>query len=355
MVYALNLFNFVPGKEDRYREYSVKAGKIIYGLGGRVIAAGHAPLRYLHGDVERRQMIVVEFPSEAVFQRFLDEAQRQDIHALREEATTDYIWTLFAPWDMRAWVRAGADSHAPEPRTADHESPGAMPVLVLLPGLLCDAALWAPQVEALSDVCRPWVGDLTRDDTIAGMARRVLSEAPTERFALAGLSMGGYVAMEIMRQAPQRVTRLALLDTRARLDTPKETERRRELIGIARSERGFTPITNRMLPLLVHPERIKDGPLASIIRGMAERTGVDGYVRQQTAIMSRADFRRDLPRVARPTLILCGRQDVLTPLEMHEELARLIPDATLVIIEHCGHLSTLERPAEVNTALRAWL
>jgi pimeloyl-ACP methyl ester carboxylesterase len=344
MLYALNLFNFVPGKEDQYRDYSVKAGKIIYALGGRVIAAGHAPRRHLHGDVERRQMIVVQFPSEAMFQQFSDEAERQGLHALREGATTDYIWTLFTPWDMRTWVK----------ETGPEGEREKIP-LVLLPGLLCDAALWAPQVEALSDLCRVFVADLTRDDTISAMAARVLAEAPTGRFALAGLSMGGYVAMEIMRRAPERVARLALLDTRARLDSQEETERRQELIRIAQQERGFTPVTNRMLPLLVHPDRIKDAPLAEVIRGMAERVGVEGYVRQQTAIMSRADSRSDLGRIACPTLILCGRQDLLTPLAMHEELAALIPGARLVVVEHCGHLSTLERPEEVNAALRAWL
>jgi uncharacterized protein (DUF1330 family) len=106
MIYALNVFNLIPGKQDQYRDYSVKAGKIIYGLGGRVLAAGWQPLRYMHGDVQRQQMIVVEFPSEEVFQQFLDEAQRQCIHELREGATTDYIWTLYRPWDLRAWVKA---------------------------------------------------------------------------------------------------------------------------------------------------------------------------------------------------------------------------------------------------------
>ena len=344
MFYALNLFNFVPGKEDQYRDYSVKAGKIIYGLGGRVIVAGHAPVRNLHGDVERSQMIVVQFPSEAAFQQFFDEAERQGLHPLREGATRDYIWTLFTPWDMRAWVKEPGE-----------EAPRERVPLVLLPGLLCDAALWAPQVEALSDRCRPFLADLTRDDTISAMATRVLAEAPAGRFALAGLSMGGYVAMEIVRQAPERVTRLALLDTRARLDSPEETERRQELIRIAQQERGFTPITNRMLPLLVHPDRIKDAPLVDVIRGMAERVGVEGYVRQQTAIMSRADSRKDLGLIACPTLVLCGRQDVLTPLAMHEELAALIPGASLIVLDHCGHLSTLERPEAVNAALRSWL
>ena len=351
MPYALNLFNIIPGKEDQYRRYSVLAGKIIYGLGGRVIAAGHAPLRYLHGEVERRHMIVVEFPSEAVFQQFLDEAEKQGIHELREGATTDYVWTLFAQWDMRSWVREKEAAGA-------HTAVGAtdsLPQLLLLPGLLCDEALWQPQIAALGDLCKPWVADLTRDDSIAAMAARVLAEAPAERFALAGLSMGGYVAMEIMRQAPQRVTRLALLDTRARLDTPEETERRHELLRLAQTEQGFTPITNRMLPLLVHPARAKDEALTNIIRGMAERIGVTAYMRQQRAVMSRPDFRPSLPGIQCPTLVLCGRYDAITSLEMHEDLVRLIPRATLTVIEQCGHLSTLERPAEVNVALRDWL
>ena len=349
MPYALNLFNLVPGKEDQYRRYSVLAGKIIYGLGGRVVLAGHAPLRYLHADVERRQLIVVDFPSEAVFQQFLDEAERQHIHELREGATTDYIWTLFEQWDMRSWVRET------QAATVAAANDTLRPALVLLPGLLCDAALWAPQIDALADVSVPWVADLTRDDTIAGMAARVLAEAPSERFVLAGLSMGGYVAMEIMRQAPQRVTRLALIDTRARPDVPDETQRRHEFIRLAQTERGFAPITSRMLPLLVHPARVKDDALVGVIREMSEHVGAEAYVRQQRAVMSRPDFRPGLPKIECPTLILCGRDDALTTLEMHNEMARLIPRARLVIVEQCGHLATLERPTEVNTALRDWL
>ena len=234
----------------------------------------------------------------------------------------------------------------------NHES---RPYLILLPGLLCDRALWEPQISALSDACVPWVADLARDNSFASMAARVLAEAPAQRFALAGLSMGGYVAMEIMRQAPERVTRLALLDTRATSDTSEETARRHELMRLAQTERGFTPITTRMLPLLVHPARVEDEPLVRMIGEMAERIGAEVYVRHQNAIMSRPDFRLDLPRIGCPTLVLCGREDALTPLERHEEIARLIPTARLVIIERCGHLSTLERPHEVNVALRDWL
>ncbi|MEO8630226.1 MAG: alpha/beta fold hydrolase [Betaproteobacteria bacterium] len=231
----------------------------------------------------------------------------------------------------------------------------AKPTLVLLPGLLCDEALWAPQVEALANSVTSWVADLKRDDTIEAMAQRVLDEAPAERFALAALSMGGYVALEIMRRAPQRVMRLALLDTRSRADDPEDTQRRVTFMRLAESEGGFTPITSRMLPLLVHPARVNDTVLVQTIRDMADRTGVTAYVRQQTAMIARADYRPLLPAIACPTLVLCGREDVLTPLAMHTELAAGIPNSKLVVLEQCGHLSTLERPLEVSAALRAWL
>lgn len=226
---------------------------------------------------------------------------------------------------------------------------------MLVPGLLCDAALWGPQIEALADFADFWIPDLRTQSSVRDMGRTVLDEAPFTTFALAGLSMGGYVAMEVMRRAPQRVTQLALLDTRATPDTPEESERRRELIRLAQTERGFTPVTNRMLPLLVHPSRIRDRPLVRVIRDMAERTGIEGFVRQQSAIIGRPDSRPGLESIAVPTLIVCGREDAITPLARHEEMAASIPDARLVIVEECGHLSTLERPAEVNRALRDWL
>jgi pimeloyl-ACP methyl ester carboxylesterase len=227
--------------------------------------------------------------------------------------------------------------------------------LVLLPGLLCDAALWEPQLDDLADIADFFVADLTEHETMKDMAASVLRDVPWKEFALAGLSMGGYVAQEIVRQAPQRVTTLALLDTRSRGELPEETERRRALMKLAQSGRNFTPVTNRMLPFLVHESRVKDAPLVKVIREMAERTGIEAYIRQQNAIIARPEYRPMLPSIACPTLVLCGRQDRLTPLHNSEEMAQAIPGAKMVVVEECGHMSTLERPGEVNEVLRNWL
>jgi pimeloyl-ACP methyl ester carboxylesterase len=228
------------------------------------------------------------------------------------------------------------------------------PSLVLIPGLLCDATLWRAQIEDLADMAQPWVADVTRDDSVAAMAQRVLAEAPPGRFALAGLSMGGYVAQAIMRVAPDRVARLALLDTSARADTAEQTARRRGLIELA--EKGeFQGVTPRLLPVFLHPDRLSDKPLTDAVMAMTARVGKDAFLRQQRAIVGRIDNRPNLPAISCPTLVLCGREDQLTPLAGHEEIASLIPGARLEVIEECGHLSTMERPWEVSVALRQWL
>ncbi len=239
-------------------------------------------------------------------------------------------------------------NEAPKPA-----SPAARSPLILLPGLLCDQALWQREIEALSDVAAPVVVDLTHDDTLPAMARRVLDDAP-ERFALAGLSMGGYLALEIMREAPQRVMRLARLDTSARSDTPERKAVRRGLIELA--QKGmFKGITPRMLPQWPHPDHLADEALVATVTTMTARIGRDAYLRQMAAIMARPDGREALGRIDVPTLVLCGREDQATPLALHEEMAALIPDARLVVIERCGHLSTLEQPAAVSAAMRRWL
>jgi pimeloyl-ACP methyl ester carboxylesterase len=225
--------------------------------------------------------------------------------------------------------------------------------LLLLPGLLCDAALYAPEIAALGDIAAPIVGDLTRHDSIAGMAAAMLSEMP-EYFSLVGLSMGGYVAQEIMRQAPHRVGRLALLDTSARADSDEQHARRRGLIELA-GKGHFKGVTPQLLPQLIGRDRLTDTALVDTIMAMAERVGHDAFLRQQTAIMGRPDGRADLGRIACPTLVLCGRDDAVTPVALHEEMAAAIPGAELVVVEDCGHLSTIERPEAVNAALRRWL
>jgi pimeloyl-ACP methyl ester carboxylesterase len=226
--------------------------------------------------------------------------------------------------------------------------------LILVPGLLCDARLWRPQVDALAGIADCRVADATRSDTMAGLARDLLDDSPFDRFALAGLSMGGYVALEVMRQAPERVTRLALLDTSARADAPEQSQKRREFIALA--ERGrFVGVTDALVPLLVHPSRLGDAALVAAIKAMAKTVGKEAFVRQERAIMSRADSLPLLPRIACPTLVLCGREDTLTPLARHEEIAAGVPNARLEVIDDCGHLSTLEQPDAVSAALARWL
>jgi pimeloyl-ACP methyl ester carboxylesterase len=229
----------------------------------------------------------------------------------------------------------------------------ARETLILLPGLLCDAALWAAQQAGLADIAEIMVADLTLDDSVAAMAARVLAHAP-ERFALAGLSMGGYAALAVLRAAPARVTRLALLDTAAAPDTPEQTARRRGLIDLA-SRGQFKGVTPRLLPLLVHPDRVAEQPLAGQVMAMAERVGPDAFLRQQRAIMGRPDSFPLLPTIDVPTLVLCGRQDALTPLAGSEAMAAAIPGADLHVVGRCGHLSTMERPAAVTAAMRGWL
>lgn len=226
--------------------------------------------------------------------------------------------------------------------------------LVLLPGLLNDAALWSRQIDGLSDLVDViQVPDLSRHETVREIAAAILAEAP-ERFALAGLSMGGYVALELLRQAPGRIDRLALLDTSARADSDEQRRRRTGLIQLADMGK-FKGVTPRLLPLLVHPSRLGDPGVTGPIFEMAARIGRDGFIRQQKAILSRSDSLDLLPAIAVPTLVVCGRQDQLTPIELSEEIAALVPGATLAVVEDCGHLPALERPEVTTALLRRWL
>lgn len=225
--------------------------------------------------------------------------------------------------------------------------------LLLIPGLNCTAALFESQSLWLGKDREILVADVSRDDTIAGFARRVLADAPG-RFALAGLSMGGYVCLEILRQAPARVTRLALLDTSARPDSEEATRRRLRLIRIAEGGR-FADIHPLMWDRLVSRRHRGDGEIEAVVTGMMQETGPEAFVRQQRAIMGRMDSLPGLSSITVPTLVLAGEQDEITPPEMARELADGIPGAVLEIVEDCGHLSTLEQPGAVNAAMARWL
>lgn len=229
--------------------------------------------------------------------------------------------------------------------------------LLLLPGALCDAALFRHQIAGLSDIADVRVGDLTRDDSIAAMASRVLAAAPA-RFALAGLSLGGYVALEIIRRVPDRVTRLALLGTIADPEqsagdgAPGKPPRGPGGMGATgRPMGGVGPMTS----LLVHPMRLGDRRLTVILNAMADRVGRKAFQRQQTASLHRADSRGDLAAIDCPVLLLAGRQDPIVPPATTEAMAKKIEGARITVIEECGHLSPLERPEAVTRALRDWL
>ncbi|RAU21561.1 alpha/beta hydrolase [Paramagnetospirillum kuznetsovii] len=225
--------------------------------------------------------------------------------------------------------------------------------LILLPGLLNDSRLWRHQARTLSAGREVLFADLTQDDSLSAMAERVLAVAP-RRFCLAGLSMGGYACMEIMRRSPERVERLALLDTTARPDLPDQTQRRLDAIGIAKAG-GFDKIMPTMLPNLLCAKSLADAAITTLAKDMARTVGRDAFVRQQTAIMGRPDSRESLASVRCPTLLLCGAEDALTPLDRHQEMAALIPGSTLVSIPDSGHLAPLENPDAVTGALLRWL
>lgn len=232
-------------------------------------------------------------------------------------------------------------------------TPHARQPLLLLPGLLCDQALWAHQTRNLSDIADIHVPDLTGWDSIGDLAASVLHHAPA-RFALAGLSMGGYVAFEILRRAPERVTRLCLVDTSARPDTPEQRQRREAMVKLARigKFRGMSP---RLLATQLHPDHVGVPEIGGVVLAMTERVGRDAFCRQQSAILSRPDSRPDLARIRMPTLVMVGADDAQTPPDRSQEIADNIAGSVLHILPRCGHLAPLEQPARVTALMRAWL
>lgn len=225
---------------------------------------------------------------------------------------------------------------------------GSLPV-VLIPGLIASPRFYAAQIPALWRCGPVTIADHTRDDSMAALAARILAEAPP-RFALAGHSMGGYIAFEILRQAPERVARLALLDTSARADTPEQSAKRDSQIALARSG-PYAAIAALQFPAFVHPSRARDAKLRLYMRAMADDNDADVFVRQQTAIKGRADSRALLAAIRCPTLVIVGEADLPTPPERAQEIAAGIPGARLVTIAECGHMTAIERPDAVTQAL----
>lgn len=225
--------------------------------------------------------------------------------------------------------------------------------IVLVPGLASSARIYAPVIPALWRFGPVMIANHIRDDSMAAIAARVLREAPP-RFALAGHSMGGYVALEIMRQAPERVAKLALINTQARPDTPEATARRRGLMERAR--RGeLRAVREESFPELVHPSRRDDADILKLVQAQDEDVGVEGYLRQQTAIIARVDSRPTLATIRCPTLVLTGDTDNTIPNALSKEMAEGIAGARLVILDRCGHLPQAEQPEATVQALTEWL
>jgi len=225
--------------------------------------------------------------------------------------------------------------------------------LVLVPGLICSPRIWTPLVPALWRHGPVTVANHIRDDSMAGIARRILKEAPP-RFALAGHSMGGYIAFEIMRQAPERVAKLALLNTQARPDTPEATAHRRGMVARAQSG-GYRAVVDELWANFVHPSRSGDATLQQIVHAMADDVGVEAFARQQSAIMARPDSRPVLTAIRCPTLVLTCDSDNTVPSKLSPEMTDAIAGSWLVVLDNCGHLPQLERPEATIEALVEWL
>jgi pimeloyl-ACP methyl ester carboxylesterase len=231
--------------------------------------------------------------------------------------------------------------------------------LLLIPGLLCSPRLFAPQVTALADLAETVVPDWRRAplsiwDSWESAARWIVDQMPPGKFALAGLSLGGMLAVEIMQIAADRVTKLALLDTGMRSQNETERAIRRARIRLA-EEGHFDLVLGLQMSRFIPAYRLPDKKLVDEVMAMCGEIGVEIYKRQEELAAVRADRRPDLPKIICPTIVVCGRDDAATPLFLSEEMAKAIPAAALVVIEQCGHLITMEKPEETNLILSTWL
>ena len=224
--------------------------------------------------------------------------------------------------------------------------------LLLLPGTLCDASLWSHAVTHLAEIAAVSVADVTQAASLAELAQQVLAAAPA-RFALAGLSFGGILAFEILRQAPERVDRLALLSTNARPLAPAQQAQWEDL-AVALRQLPFAEIVATRWLALVSAGRTLTAAVRAAVERMALACGAETLGRQIRAQLERPDSRPGLARISCPTLVVAGREDPLCPLALHAEIAAQIPGAHLVVVEQCGHYSPLEQPQAVTALLRYW-
>ncbi len=221
--------------------------------------------------------------------------------------------------------------------------------LVLIPGLASDAAVWSRTIDALGGSARCVVGDTLQDDSLAGMARRILAAAPP-RFVLAGLSMGGMVALEIMRIAPNRVTGLAIVDSNAFPDTPEQADQRRRAVATLRAGVDLRVAGKTGLARLVHPKSAAD--VGNAIVEMSVRVGAATYARQIEAVLNRADQRPVLATIAVPVTIITGADDAMIPVACARAINAAIRGSVLRVIPECGHLPPIEKPRETAALLR---
>lgn len=222
--------------------------------------------------------------------------------------------------------------------------------IVFIPGLMCTGRIYQHQVEELGQRHPVLLANHWSHATMKEVAASILEAAP-ERFILAGTSMGGYAAFEIMRQASDRVGKLILLSTSAKPDTPDRSKGRREQVAAARKANNMRAGTKALFPKLVHPARHEDQPLLTTFIEMAEQLGLDAFERQIEAIISREDSRPLLAEVKVPTLVVVGKDDALIVPDEGREIAAGIKGAKLVEIENAGHMCMIERPEAVTKAL----
>jgi pimeloyl-ACP methyl ester carboxylesterase len=225
--------------------------------------------------------------------------------------------------------------------------------LVLIPSQLCTARVWEHQLQALASQASASVADQRQADSVQGMAERILAGAPA-RFALAAHGMGGFIAFELWRQAPERIERLALLDTLATADSPQQLARREAYAELVR--RGhFAQVIEQRIPILLHPQHRDLERLIPVVRSMAAETGAEAFLRQQQAIMKRPDSRPTLATIRCPTLVVVGSDDLIVSRDDAAAIAAGVPGARFEIVEASGHLTPLEHPEHVAALLRDWL